>query len=390
MILTNKQARQFLLRRHGLLGERIYKSKNGVMKFIRRVGCVQFDPVDICGRTADITLHSRVEGYKKQMLDILLYKERRLIDFFDKNLSIFPVEDLAVFRQEHIKDGYAEAFDERGGDAVRQIMPLIRTLIKERGFLSAKDVEVDKKIIWHWGTVTSLPRAALESMYFRGELIIHHKTGTNKSYAFAEDHIPENILNAPSPFKNEDERLAWHVKRRIGAVGMLWNRASDAFLGLSLKAEQRTAAFKKLLADDGIFEVFVKGIKEPLYILKDELALAEDVLRAEKYPPRIEFIAPLDNLLWDRRLIEVLFGFVYRWEIYTPKEKRKYGAYTLPILYDDSFIGRADFARKDGILFINNIWTESGKSLQGRIKAAFNECAKRFADLNECGNYLCV
>jgi uncharacterized protein YcaQ len=385
MTLTNRQARQFLLRRHGLTGKHIFKGKEGVMAFIKRTGCMQFDPVDICGRNADIALHSRVSGFTKTMLEVLLYKERRLIDYFDKNLSIFPVEDFPVFVSTKPSGGYAEAYDARGGDAVQQIKPQIRQLIAEKGHISARDVDVDRKIVWHWGALTSLPRAALESMYFRGELIIHHKTGMNKSYAFTKDHLPAEILNAPLPFITDEERQTWLVKRRIGSVGMLWNRAGDAFLGLRLKTGQRAAAFGKLLADGGIFEVSVKGIKEPLYIREDERGALEEVLAGREYKARAEFLAPLDSLLWDRRLIEALFGFEYRWEIYTPQEKRKYGPYTLPFLYGENFAGRVDMARKDETLVINNIWTENGKPLTGKIKAAFGECVECFAEFNGCG-----
>ena len=226
--LTNRQARQFILLKQGLLGEHKFTGKQGVLDFVRQAGCVQFDPVDVCGRSADIMLNSRVKDYTKEMLDELLYKDRLLIDYFDKNLSIFTVEDFPVFLFKRTSGGYAEAYDSRGGDAVKRIIPLIRQLIEERGHISAAEVDIDEAIEWHWGTMSSLPRAALESMYLRGELIIHHKTGTNKSYALMEDYIPEDILNAGLPFDTEEERLAWHIKRRIGAVGLLWNRASDA------------------------------------------------------------------------------------------------------------------------------------------------------------------
>jgi len=384
MLLTNKQARQFLLRRHGLIGEHIFKGKKGVMAFIRRAGCLQFDPVDLCGRNADIALHSRVSGYIKDMLEELLYKERRLIDYFDKNLSIFPVEDFPVFVRDKPSGGYAEAYDARGGEAVQQIKPHIRQLIAERGNISAKDVAVDQKIVWHWGSIASLQRAALESMYFRGELIIHHKTGTNKNYAFAKDLLPAEIINEPERFKTSEEHQAWLVKRRIGAVGMLWNRSSDAFLGLRLKTAQRVTAFNKLLVSGEIFEVSVEGIKEPFFIREDERAALEEVLAGTEYQSRAEFIAPLDNLLWDRKLIEALFGFEYKWEIYTPQEKRKYGPYTLPFLYGDNFAGRVDISRRGRAIVINNIWTENGKPLTGKTKAAFEECAKRFAEFNDC------
>jgi uncharacterized protein YcaQ len=196
--------------------------------------------------------------------------------------------------------------------------------------------------------------------------------------------LPAEVLNAPEPFKTGEERQAWLVKRRIGAVGMLWNRRSDAFLGSRIKPAQRVAAFSKLLANGEIFEVSVKDIKEPFYIREDERTALEESVSGVEYQNRAEFIAPLDNLLWDRRLIEALFGFDYKWEIYTPQAKRKYGPYTLPFLYGDSFAGRVDITRRGRAILINKVWTENGKPLTGKIKAAFEECAKRFAEFNYC------
>ena len=384
MRLTNLQARKFLLTRHGLSGEHIFTGKEGVMSFIRRVGCIQFDPVDVCGRNADIVLNSRIKDYKKETLDELLYRDRRLVDYFDKNLSIFPVEDLPVFLSNMQSGTYASIFNDRGGEAVEKMEPLIRRLIEERGYISSKDVDTDETIEWYWSVISSLPRAALESMYFRGELIIHHKSGTNKSYALMKDHVPPEILNAGLPYNTLEERLAWQVKRRIGAVGMLWNKASDAWLGVDLKAADRAAAFEKLLRDGDIFEVTVDGIDTPLYVREDEREILETVLAHKSNPPRAEFVAPLDCLMWDRKLIKALFGFDYKWEIYTPKDKRKYGAYTLPILFGDSFIGRVDMSRKEKRLVVNNIWTESGEPLAGDELSEFETCLDRFTCFNEC------
>jgi uncharacterized protein YcaQ len=385
-ILTKRQALQFMLLKHGLLGKHKFTGKQGVLDFIRQAGCVQFDPVDVCGRSADITLHSRVETYTKEMLDELLYKDRSLIDHFDKNLSIFAVEDIPAIFYKKPGGGYAEAYDRRGGEAVKQIVPLIRQLISERGHISAAEVGIDETIEWHWSIMTSLPRAALESMYFRGELIIHHKTGTNKSYAFMKDYIPAEILNASPPFNSDEERLAWHIKRRIGAIGMLWNRASDAWLGLSIKTPERNAAFKKLLDSGTVFGVTVEDLKDTLYICENDRTVLETVLSGEEFLPRCELIAPLDNLIWDRKLIKTLFGFEYTWEIYTPPAKRKYGAYVLPILYGERFIGRVEAVceRKTKTLFVKNIWYEDDVKQTKKLQAAVDSCLKRFAKFNGC------
>ena len=373
-----------MLLKHGLLGGHRFIGRQGVLDFIAQAGCVQYDPVDVCGRSADIVLQSRVKNYRKDMLDALLYKERRLIDFFDKNLCIFAVEDIPAVYHKKTGGGFAEAYDIRGGEAVLQIMPLIRRLIEERGHISAAEVDVDETIVWHWGAMTSLPRAALESMYFRGELIIHHKNGTNKSYAFMKDHIAEEILNAPPPFDSDGERLAWHVKRRIGAVGMLWDRASDAWLGLGLKAAERRAAFASLLERGEIFALMVEGFNEPLYIRADDRALLDEVLSGGDFSPRCELIAPLDSLIWDRKLIKALFGFEYTWEIYTPAIKRKYGAYVLPILYGERFVGRIEAVcdRKNQTLTVKNIWYEDDARPTKKMQAAISACVKRFARFN--------
>ena len=388
--LTNRQARQFILRKQGLLGKHIYSGKQGALEFIRRAGCVQYDPVDVCGRSADITLNSRVKGYEKAMLDELLYKDRLLIDFFDKNLSIFVAEDLPAIFNKKPGGGYAEAYDSRGGEAVQRIAPQIRKLIEERGHVQASDVDTDETIEWHWGMMSSLPRAALESMYFRGELIVHHKTGTNKSYAFMKDHVPVEILEAAPPFDSEGGRLAWFIKRRIGAVGMLWNRASDAWLGLGIKAPEREAAFAKLLGDSEIIEVSVDGIKDALYVREDDRGVLEEVLEERGFRPRCELIAPLDSLIWDRKLIKALFDFDYTWEIYTPVVKRKYGAYVLPLLYGERFIGRVEAVcdRKAGALLIKNIWFEDGIKQVKSLLSAIDACFVRFAAFNDCGRYI--
>ena len=86
--LTNRQARQFLLLKHGLLGEHKFTGKQGALDFIRQAGCIQFDPVDMCGKNAELTLQSRVKKFKKEMLYDLLYKDRALFDYPDKQLSI--------------------------------------------------------------------------------------------------------------------------------------------------------------------------------------------------------------------------------------------------------------------------------------------------------------
>ena len=215
--LTNNQARKFILLKQGLMGKYKFSGEKGVCDYIKQAGCIQFDPIDICGKNAELTLQSRVEGFSKEMLYNLLYSDRKLIDYFDKNMSIFSIDDWKYFSR--TRDSFHQ--NSRSMAKVNEASNYIKSIIREKGFACSKDINLKEKVDWSWSP-TTLARAALETMYFREELIIHHKKGTIKHYALAREHITSEILNADNPNLTEEEEMSWGVLRRIGSVGMLW------------------------------------------------------------------------------------------------------------------------------------------------------------------------
>jgi len=382
--LTNKQARRFMLLKQGLIGDYKFSGKQGVLEFIRQAGCIQFDPIDVCGKNPELVLQSRVEGFTKQMLYSLLYEDRKLLDYFDKNLSIIETTDWPYFRR------YREAYKTggRSHDEVNAVCEEIKSIIREKGAVSSADIGFSDTVDWYWSSA-KLSRAALETMYFRGELVVHHKKGTTKYYDITENCIAAELLNAPEPYPDELEHQKWRVLRRIGAVGLMWNKPSDAWLNIwELKSAQRNEIFKQLLSEGEIMEVTVDSIKDKLYCLSTDWSLLEAVLQEPELKDRCELIAPLDNMLWDRRLIKALFDFDYKWEIYTPKEQRKYGYYVLPLLYGDRFIGRVEAIRdsKAKTLIVKNIWYERDAERTKELQTAIDDCLHKFAVFNECKN----
>jgi hypothetical protein len=95
------------------------------------------------------------------------------------------------------------------------------------------------------------------------------------------------------------------------------------------------------------------------YIHDDDLsALAR--LQTGDWQPATRLLSPFDNLICDRDRTELMFNFYYRTEIYTPKAKRVYGYYVLPILHGDALIGRIDpkMDRKKKQLLIQAVHAE--------------------------------
>lgn len=371
--IDRRTAIRFLLDCQGLSGARRFVGTKGMLAYIRQVGCIQFDPLDVCGRNAELVLQSRVQGFTPQMLHDALYKARHLVDYWDKNMAIFPIEDWPSFTR--TRQAFRAQTESRGGEEVTQARDFVREQIRQRGPLFSAELDLGKQVEWYWAP-TTLARATMETLYFEGELIVHRKKGTVRAFDLAHRHIPAELFAAPDPFEEEAAFHAWRVHRRIGAVGLLWNRPSDALLGIGLKNGRRGAAFAALEAQGCIHPVCVEGLDAPCYIQTAALERLEAAVQARAKKKRTEFLAPLDNMLWDRRLIEALFDFTYRWEVYTPAAQRKYGYYVLPVLQGEAIIGRIEVVRdrKAGCLRVLGAWWERSMD-----PAGVRDCLDRFA-----------
>lgn len=375
--ITRAQARAFMLAHQGLAGEHLFEGEQGVLEYIRRAGCVQFDPVDVCGRSADIALNSRVAGYRRGQLESLLYERRELVDYFDKNLAIFAASDWPYFARERAR----HARDMRGGAELARACEAVVGEIARRGALCSADIDLPGKVDWYWSE-TRMARAALERLYFQGRLAISRKRGAVKYYDLIERCLPPDVLAAPDPLPGDAEHIQWRVLRRVGAVGLIWNRASDAWLGIpGLDAGARERAFAGLVERGELIEARVEGVRWPLYLRACDEAELERAL-AGGAAPRAELLAPLDAMLWDRCLIEALFDFEYRWEIYTPASKRRYCKYALPLLYGSELIGRVELARASGALELRHTWFEPGREPGAEARGAIWDCMDRLARLN--------
>ncbi|MFA5007591.1 MAG: crosslink repair DNA glycosylase YcaQ family protein [Candidatus Izemoplasmatales bacterium] len=375
-LFTKAEARRFILLKQGLLGPTRYVGKQGVLDYVRAAGCIQFDPVDVCGMNADLVLQARVKGYRKEHLQELLYKDRLLYDHFDKQMSVIPTEDYPAFfrNRRHIRQWG------RVSETIDAVAPKIRDLSAGKESFSTKSFDLGRAD-WYWGE-TSLSRATLEAMYYSGELLIHHKEGKIRHFAPAENLIPKALLDAPDPHPDEASYHAWRVLRRVGAVGLLWDKGPEAYLMIGgLTAAKRREAFARLLEEGSVVPASVEGLKDAFYLKTEDLPLATLAKEERRYPKKATLVAPLDAMIWDRNLIRAIFGFDYVWEIYTPPGKMKYAHYALPLLYGETFVGRVELRtlRKEDVLSVKNVWLEDGFKPTQAFQTALTSCFERFA-----------
>lgn len=379
--ISKKDLGCFLLYYQGLLGEYRFENKRGIEQFINKVKCIQYDPVDICGKSPEIVLFSRVKQIRKEMLYDLLYTERKLIDYWDKKMSIFSVEDWPYF--ERIREKYRiEEIPE-----IDLIHNEIIRILEHRNFVSSNDFQYTNKITWHWGA-TSLSRAALEEMYFRGELGIHHKNNQKKYYALIKHLLPSNILNESDSNRTEEEFLKWYILRRIQSVGVVWGKPSDIWMNIPVMGITQIREILEGLLHDGYIIKVISEDNETFYCSAECIDYFNDIeIIEKKNKTRMEFIAPLDNILWDRKMIYYLFGFKYKWEMYIPDSKREFGAYVLPILYKNQFIGRIQMKKAKDELILQKIWFEDEKVLDAEFIDLFLKKIELYKKYLDCKSY---
>lgn len=378
LTITKQTARKFLLAHQFLLPPKNLSADQITETLLGRLGCIQFDTINVVGRNADLVLQSRVKGYRPDILDRLLYQERELLDGWDKVASIYPTTDWPYFER-HRKNMGANAH-KRSPDASRVVAKILAK-IGANGPMSSLEFKDAEKTDWAWGP-TSVSRAALEILYYEGKLGINHRVNTRRHFDLIHRLVPEEVLQTPDPNLEDDDYQEWHVLRRIGGLGIASPKSGEHWLGIygGRKVPDRQQVLKRLKEKGKIFELKIEGLEDQKYYLR-----AEDIpLLSQDHqvtsPASAAFIAPLDNLLWNRKKIRDIFDFSYTWEVYKPKTQREFGYYVLPVLYRDKFIARADmkFDRKSNSLNLVNWWWEPGIELNDNIANAILVCMEEF------------
>lgn len=296
-------------------------------------GYVQIDPLNICGRMHDLILRHRVADYREGDLMRHLHGDTRRKTAGERTsfehhhpetgiLVAFEREAwphlLAAMRRRTRASG---AWSGRLSPTQRLLAEKLLAEITSRGPLSAEDFADHGRARQVWGA-SSQVKATLQKLFFHGRLLITSRgTGNRRYYDLPARVLPESTLALPEPSARETARWCAWLKIR----------------------QRRLCTLKRAelpLVADLVQPVTVDDCP-PLFCLKSDLPL----LAALDAHPTITdplLLAPLDPLIYDRRLTSALWQFDYTWEAYTPPAKRVRGHYSLPILAGTEFIGHVD------------------------------------------------
>lgn len=339
LTLSREQARRFLVRRHLLAPPRsLPADPASVLDVIARLGLLQFDPIDVPGaRSHDIVLHSRIAGYRRGWCEQWLYGEdRRLIELYNKSLNILPIEELPWYRISW--DRYAARMESGILQTQADVATAILARIEAEGALSTAAFADHAHVVDWWWAPTRVSRAVMEALFVSGRLGIARRDGNRRLYDLIARLVSQPLLaSRVSEDAAQRHRLISHF-RAAGLASPVEGSLREAIYRLGTAAE-RTRATQALVDEGVLAAITVEGLRGVRYVLSSETDLLDDDAPVAS---SLAFIAPLDPLVWDRRLLRDLWDFDYLWEIYVPESKRRWGYYVLPMLYGDSFAGRIE------------------------------------------------
>lgn len=359
-------ARCFLLQKQFLLSNHQLRGVKGIATVFEHLRSIQYDPQNPCGRNVDLVLQARVKGTHPNDYYSWIYEERKGVEAFDKELCVIPVNDVSFCRK-----CYSPSREKKLALFLQKNKKKLDTIIKDidaNGPISANHIDDERKVDIFWSEAR-WGKAALDSLWKAGKLVITNRKNGRKYFDLPQRVYGNQFEWNPtrtSPVTKE------HVLRRLKSVGLLpITGTGQGWLGIG-NGKEIVPKITESIKTGEIEEVAIKGVKSKYAVLAKEL---EEFDKQEKtiIDKRTVFLAPLDNLSWDRKMIKELFDFDYKWEVYTPKKIRKFGHYALPILYGTDFIGRIEpIKTKKGELEIRGLWMET--EWKNDVRTAFEQC----------------
>jgi uncharacterized protein len=379
--ISQKMARRLALHAQLLDGRMpLVKGKAEAARAIEHLGYVQIDTISVIERAHHHTLWTRVPGYKPEHLHKAHAIDRTIFEYWGHAASLLPMKDyrfyLPMMRSFlDPKGAWWRGWGEKYGSYLGPVLERIRA----EGPKAARDFENPggkRKGPW-WDSTNHPPiladpiglsqqgkgswwdwkpaKAALEMLFWRGELMIRERSGFERVYDLTERVLPEGT---DTRLPTSEELGRFIVSRAIFALGVAnekdirdYIRIGDRFIVAKLLREMLVAA--------EIVRLSVEGQNGVFYALPDVL---EKVSAFRAGVPSVHLLSPFDSLVISRSRLQERFAFDYTLECYVPKEKRRHGYFVLPILFGENIVGRLDpkADRKTKTFYVRRLVMEPG------------------------------
>lgn len=355
-VISLASARALHLAAQGLLAPNKRKARpDDVVAAIERMGLLQIDTISVVARSPYLVLFSRLGDYQPEWLEQAL-ATRKLFEYWAHEACFLPIDDFGLLRHRMLQPQgmgwkYSQEWVQKHQLAIDELL----RHIEAQGPVRSADFNAEKKGAngwWDWKP----EKRHLEILFTSGKLMVAERRNFHRVYDLTERLLPhwDDHLHAV-PQAVAQQAMLHRSCRYLGIFKAEW--LADYY---RLKRVTPKALLETLVEQEEISRVNIEELPGEFYVhqsLAAELALAQ---QGKLKSSVTSLLSPFDPVVWDRRRALELFDFDYRLECYTPKEKRRFGYFTLPLLQRGELIGRVDakMYRKQGIFEVISLHIE--------------------------------
>ncbi len=415
--ITADTARRLAITKQHLAATRRPPSTDGIYEVIRELGCLQLDPLSTVSRSHTLVIFSRVGPYNIADLDHLIYRDKKLFEYWAHAASIVLTEDFPIHHlrmREYAKT--EDAWDLRIAewiDANKKLRDTILREIKRKGPVSSRVLtemgEAPKTWVSSGWTNDRNVSRMLDFLWMQGKIMVARREGLNKFWDLSERVLPEWT---PREKLSEREVVTHSAQKSLRALGVGTEKhiAAHYIAGRYPQLRERLGELERA---GEIERVEIRETsdarrrrsqtpnsrrsqtlnsrrsqtpsdekwKGEWYVHCSDIPLIEKLEHGE-FEGRTVLLSPFDNLVRDRVRNIQFWNFDYKIEIYVPQAKRKYGYYVLPILCNDQLIGRIDpkMDRAQGVLNINAVHLEANAPRDQKTARAVRDAIEELGE----------
>jgi uncharacterized protein len=304
---------------------------------LERLSFVQADPIRAPARAQDLILRHRVKNYHAGQLE-RCYASLDVEEDVFVNYGYVTQALHALMHPRTATNGE----EGKGGTGKEQKAELLLRYVRERGEVHPREVDEHfshGKVTNYWGGSSNATTHLMDAMQYQGLLrVVRREKGIRIYTARQQESAPIDAA----------ERRA-RIDALVNVVVSIYAPLTGAGLANYVRRlryaapqwkDELTSALQR--AKERLGHARCQGVE--WYWPTDEkvpIAPPSDTVR---------LLAPFDPVVHDRTRFELLWGWAYRFEAYTPIAKRKLGYYALPLLWRERVIGWGNLSVKDGEL----------------------------------------
>ncbi len=347
-------------------------AKEDVRAIIRQIHMLQIDSISVVARAPYFVLWSRLDDYDPRVLDELL-AEGALFEHWANANCFLPIEDYPL----HLAG--SRIFDWRNPRKWLDEHPGVTQAVLNHIRANGETRHTDFRRADGQKTTWENPKeeqTALDYLVYVGELMVRKRENFQRVYDLRERVYPDaDMLPAVSVNEAHDA----FVLNTIQALGVA--KAEWIAEYYRLKHAVVKAALKRLEHAARVILVSVDGWNAPAYVHPAHRKSVEAAAAGTIPRSKTTLLSPFDPLVRERNKTLERFSFDFPVEFYFPAHKRRYGYFSLPILYNNRLVGRLDprAHRKEGIFEVKSLHFERGvvvdDDLLAELKRTLHACA---------------